>query len=199
MISIHRHGPAGCRTRPFSGYGQDKPETRSRKRFPWSTGVLPAYPFWSLTIIAMDVAALYGLCAHGGRANLQSAWDRTMRGMKASGEAREIIGVDAAGIGAGGRRTDASPVGTVAPRTIARRRSRLARRAPGRLAAAGTRAAPGPGAGPRSRTEGAYLLWPGDAGPDSVGLQGEPSSRHAGARGRDDARGWISAACRQRQ
>ena len=48
----------------------------------------------------MDVAALYGLCADGGRANLQSAWDRTMRGMKASGEAREIIGVDAAGIGA---------------------------------------------------------------------------------------------------
>ena len=34
---------------------------------------LPAYPFWSLTIIAMDVVALYGLCAYGSRANLQSA------------------------------------------------------------------------------------------------------------------------------
>jgi hypothetical protein len=31
---------------------------------------IPAYPFWSLTIIAMDVVALYGLCAYGSRANL---------------------------------------------------------------------------------------------------------------------------------
>ena len=31
---------------------------------------VPAYPFWSLTIIAMDVVALYGLCAYGSRANL---------------------------------------------------------------------------------------------------------------------------------
>ncbi|MGE5285876.1 MAG: hypothetical protein ACM3ML_01475 [Micromonosporaceae bacterium] len=31
---------------------------------------LPAFPFWSLTIIAMDVVALYGLCAYGSRANL---------------------------------------------------------------------------------------------------------------------------------
>ena len=34
---------------------------------------IPAYPFWSLTIIAMDVVALYGLCAYGSRANLQTA------------------------------------------------------------------------------------------------------------------------------
>ena len=34
---------------------------------------IPAYPFWSLTIIAMDVVALYGLCAYGSRANLQAA------------------------------------------------------------------------------------------------------------------------------
>jgi hypothetical protein len=34
---------------------------------------IPAYPFWSLTIIAMDVVALYGLCAYGGRANLEAA------------------------------------------------------------------------------------------------------------------------------
>ena len=26
---------------------------------------VPAYPFWALTIIAMDVVALYGLCAYG--------------------------------------------------------------------------------------------------------------------------------------
>ena len=32
--------------------------------------ISPAYPFWSLTIIAADVVALYGLCAHGSRANL---------------------------------------------------------------------------------------------------------------------------------
>jgi hypothetical protein len=33
---------------------------------------LPAYPFWALTIIAIDVVALYGLCAYGSRANLAS-------------------------------------------------------------------------------------------------------------------------------
>ena len=31
---------------------------------------IPAYPFWALTIIAVDVVALYGLCAYGSRANL---------------------------------------------------------------------------------------------------------------------------------
>jgi hypothetical protein len=31
---------------------------------------IPAYPFWSLVIIAVDVVALYGLCAYGGRENL---------------------------------------------------------------------------------------------------------------------------------
>jgi hypothetical protein len=31
---------------------------------------LPAYPFWSLVIIAVGVVALYGLCAYGSRANL---------------------------------------------------------------------------------------------------------------------------------
>ena len=31
---------------------------------------LPAYPFWSLIIIAIDVVALYGLCAYGSRENL---------------------------------------------------------------------------------------------------------------------------------
>jgi hypothetical protein len=31
---------------------------------------LGAYPFWSLTIIAMDVVALYALCAYGSRENL---------------------------------------------------------------------------------------------------------------------------------
>jgi hypothetical protein len=34
---------------------------------------LPAYPFWSLMIIAADVVALYGLCAYGSRANLEAA------------------------------------------------------------------------------------------------------------------------------
>jgi len=33
---------------------------------------IPAYPFWSLTIIAVDVVALYGLCAYGSRANLEA-------------------------------------------------------------------------------------------------------------------------------
>jgi hypothetical protein len=31
---------------------------------------IPAYPFWSLTIIAIDMVALSGLCAYGSRANL---------------------------------------------------------------------------------------------------------------------------------
>jgi hypothetical protein len=31
---------------------------------------IPAYPFWALTIIALDVVALYGLCAYGSRDNL---------------------------------------------------------------------------------------------------------------------------------
>jgi hypothetical protein len=30
----------------------------------------PAYPFWSLLIIAVDVVALWGLCAYGSRENL---------------------------------------------------------------------------------------------------------------------------------
>lgn len=34
---------------------------------------IPAYPFWSLTIIAMDVVALYGLCVYGSRANVEAA------------------------------------------------------------------------------------------------------------------------------
>ena len=31
---------------------------------------IPAYPLWSLVIIAVDVVALYGLCAYGSRTNL---------------------------------------------------------------------------------------------------------------------------------
>jgi hypothetical protein len=31
---------------------------------------IPAYPLWSLAIIAMDVVALYGLCAYGSRENI---------------------------------------------------------------------------------------------------------------------------------
>jgi hypothetical protein len=34
---------------------------------------IPAYPFWSLTIIAVDVVALYGLCAYGSRENVPAA------------------------------------------------------------------------------------------------------------------------------
>ena len=31
---------------------------------------IPAYPFWSLTIIAIDVVALWALCVYGSRENL---------------------------------------------------------------------------------------------------------------------------------
>ena len=34
---------------------------------------LPSYPFWSLVIIALDVIALYGLCAYGSYENLAAA------------------------------------------------------------------------------------------------------------------------------
>jgi uncharacterized membrane protein HdeD (DUF308 family) len=33
---------------------------------------IPAYPFWSLMIVAVDVVALWGLCAYGSRENLAS-------------------------------------------------------------------------------------------------------------------------------
>ena len=33
---------------------------------------IPAYPFWALTIIAVDVIALWGLCAYGSRENLEA-------------------------------------------------------------------------------------------------------------------------------
>lgn len=34
---------------------------------------IPAYPFWSLAIMAIDVFALYGLCAYGSRSNVASS------------------------------------------------------------------------------------------------------------------------------
>ena len=33
---------------------------------------IPAYPFWSLTVFALDVLVIYGLVAHGGRASARS-------------------------------------------------------------------------------------------------------------------------------
>ena len=33
---------------------------------------IPAYPFWALVIIAVDVVALYGLCVYGSRRNLEA-------------------------------------------------------------------------------------------------------------------------------
>ena len=33
---------------------------------------IPAYPFWALVIIAVDVVALWGLCAYGSRENLDA-------------------------------------------------------------------------------------------------------------------------------
>jgi hypothetical protein len=33
---------------------------------------IPAYPFWSLMIIAVDIVALWGLCAYGSRENLEA-------------------------------------------------------------------------------------------------------------------------------
>jgi len=36
---------------------------------------IPAYPWWSLAIIAVDVVALYGLCAYGSRADADAMWE----------------------------------------------------------------------------------------------------------------------------
>jgi len=34
---------------------------------------IAAYPFWALVIIAVDIVAIYGLCAYGSRANIEAA------------------------------------------------------------------------------------------------------------------------------
>jgi len=34
---------------------------------------IPAYPFWSLMIIAFDIVALYGLCAYGSKDNVEAS------------------------------------------------------------------------------------------------------------------------------
>ena len=34
---------------------------------------VPAYPFWALMIITVDVVAMWGLCAYGSRQNLEAA------------------------------------------------------------------------------------------------------------------------------
>lgn len=34
---------------------------------------ISAYPFWALVIIAVDIVAIYGLCAYGSRANITAA------------------------------------------------------------------------------------------------------------------------------
>ncbi len=36
---------------------------------------IPAYPFWSLLIIAIDVVALWGLCAYGSRESVSLGHD----------------------------------------------------------------------------------------------------------------------------
>jgi len=33
---------------------------------------IPAHPFWALVIIAVDLVALWGLCAYGSRENLEA-------------------------------------------------------------------------------------------------------------------------------
>jgi len=57
---------------------------------------LPAYPFWSLIIIAADIGALYGLCAYGSRANLQPPKPEgrmAMRNIRASAKMAALTGV----------------------------------------------------------------------------------------------------------
>jgi hypothetical protein len=32
--------------------------------------MIPAYPFWALTLVALDVLVIYGLAAYGGKPGL---------------------------------------------------------------------------------------------------------------------------------
>ena len=34
---------------------------------------MPAYPFWSMMIIAVDIVAIWGLCAYGSRENIEAS------------------------------------------------------------------------------------------------------------------------------
>ena len=45
---------------------------------------IPAYPWWSLLIVAMDVLVLYALCVYGGRADAGAVWDTSDWGAGAS-------------------------------------------------------------------------------------------------------------------
>jgi len=45
---------------------------------------IPAYPWWSLVIIAVDVVALYALCVYGSRANADAFWTDPDEGARAS-------------------------------------------------------------------------------------------------------------------
>jgi hypothetical protein len=37
--------------------------------------VISAYPWWALTIIALDVVAIYGLVAYGGKPEAEEGWE----------------------------------------------------------------------------------------------------------------------------
>ena len=55
---------------------------------------IPAYPFWALTIIAVDVVALWGLCAYGSRQNLDAVRRRlalTGRGWKPAAAGQRLV------------------------------------------------------------------------------------------------------------
>jgi hypothetical protein len=54
MTSATTHSASGTGRRAGEGHGL----------------IVFASPFWSLTIIAIDVVALWGLCAYGSRQNV---------------------------------------------------------------------------------------------------------------------------------
>jgi hypothetical protein len=60
----------------------------------------PAYPLCSLGIIAMDIVALYGLCASRSRANLDAALPASACDRKRS--IRGLCGRDHSGLGMAG-------------------------------------------------------------------------------------------------
>jgi hypothetical protein len=46
---------------------------------------IPAYPFWSLMIITVDIVALWGLCMYGSRETIEAAPNTVARGHAADG------------------------------------------------------------------------------------------------------------------
>jgi hypothetical protein len=71
IVIAYGRGPSSG-FRHFSTRGHDDVYDRQTGQWCRRASRGRAYPFWALTIIAVDVVALYGLCAYGSRKNLEA-------------------------------------------------------------------------------------------------------------------------------